>query len=141
MIVTTIQYLSEQPTGDPDGVDLLPDFVLGEMLRRGPGIVEPVHVESVRAPATRWVFHPADTGAVETVAETRRSCFRAILARFGWFAGINPYGGQAELSVSASPFDRSATHHFSFVLCNSHQTGFTICIRLHPHLTAVTRTA
>ena len=125
---TAIEDLSEQPTGSPNGIALLPDFILGAMARRGPGVVEPVHLDSMRAPATRWVFQPAASGAVETIAETRRSYFRTILARFGSFCGISPYGGEAELSVAISG---SGAHHYSIVLCNSQQSGFTVRIRLH----------
>jgi len=123
-----IEDLSEQPTGSPNGITLLPDFILGAMARRGPGIVEPVHLDSVRAPPTRWVFQPATFGAVETIAETRRSYFRTILARFGSFCGISPYGGEAELSVAIPGF---GSHHFSIVLCNAQQSGFTVRISLH----------
>lgn len=124
-----IEDLSEQPTGSPKAVALFPDFILRAMARRGPGVVESVHVDSVRAPPTRWVFYPATSGAVETIAETRRLYFPAILARFGSFCGISPYGGEADLSVAVPSV---GTHHYSIVLCNSQQYGYTVRIHLHP---------
>ena len=128
MNATSIEDLPEQPTGSPDTIALFPDFILGAMARRGAGVVEPVHFESVRAPATRWVFQPDASGAVETIAETPRSHFRTILARYGRFCGISPYGGEAELSVA---IPGSGSHYYSVVLCNSQQTGFTVRILLH----------
>jgi len=125
---TAIENLSEQPTGSPNSIALFPDFILSAMARRGPGVVEPIHLDLVRAPATRWVFQPAKSGEVETIAETPRPHFRALLARFGLFCGIGPYGGEAELSVA---IPGSGLHHYSIVHCNTQQSGFTVRIRLH----------
>lgn len=90
-------------------------------------MLEAVDVDAPQAPPTRWVFHPADRGVVETIAETRRAWFRAILARFGHLCGISPYGGEAELSVDIPLL---GTRQFSVVLANAQQTGFSVRIWL-----------
>jgi hypothetical protein len=67
-------------------------------------------------------------GGIETLAETRRSYFGTILARFARLCGISPYGGNAELSVAVPSL---GARHFSIALCNSQQTGFSVRICFH----------
>jgi hypothetical protein len=114
----------------PDGIIPFPDFIFAEMARRGVGSVEVElsSTESARQPPVRWQFRRAGGGEAETIAETRPTHFRAILARVACVCGINPYGGETSFPVDAPSPGARGTHHYSIVLRNSQQLGFGIRI-------------
>lgn len=126
----SIQDLPEMP----DDILHFPDFVFGQMARRGIGSVEattPLEIHRPSKAPIAWQYFSRTTHTVETIAEVRRDHFRAFLARCAMFTGISPYGGQCLFSIEWPVAEVPVVHRFSLFLCNEPTMAFWIRIYLY----------
>jgi hypothetical protein len=119
---------------DAEPVDwrFYPQFVIGELLKRGIGKIEADRAME-RDGKVEFIFTPANSSATEVIGQLDVGLFRPVLARFGPRCNCPSmlYGGHTLLFCDYFRDGRFQVHRFSMFVSNIRNCGFWLRLYLY----------